>query len=633
MHESVADLETYLRSQEDETLLRFMTCGSVDDGKSTLIGRLLYETKLIFDDELATLKADSARIGTQGGDLDFALLVDGLAAEREQGITIDVAYRYFTTGARKFIVADAPGHEQYTRNMATAASTADLAVILADVARTKELLPQTRRHTHIATMLGVRRLVLAVNKMDMVGYDRQAFASLEAKYRSFASELGIEHVQCIPLSALRGDNVVTKSARMPWYDGPALLPFLETVDMGVEASRRPFRMPVQWVNRPNPDFRGFAGTVSSGLMTVGDRIMAQPSAREARVARIVTKAGDLQRAVKGEAVTVVLDRDIDIARGTVLSDAGAPVAVADQFAVQLLWMSPHEMMPGRLYVMKSGTNTVQAAVTSLKHKVDVNTLHHLAGKTLGLNEIGVCNIGLDKAIPFEPYADSRALGSFILIDPIGNETVGMGLINFALHRATNIHWQNLQISRDARAFQKGQRPGVIWFTGLSAAGKSTIATGLDKRLFGMGMHTYVLDGDNVRHGLNRDLGFTEADRVENIRRVAEVAALMADAGLLVLVSFISPFRNERQMARNLMKKWPFVEVFVDAPLAICEARDPKGLYRKARRNEIGNFTGINSPYEPPENPEITLDTSVLSADEAVERLLGYLRKRGLAPAN
>jgi bifunctional enzyme CysN/CysC len=630
MHGYAASLDAYLRAQERKGLLRFITCGSVDDGKSTLIGRLLYEGKLLLDDQLDSLKAESARIGTQGGDLDFALLVDGLAAEREQGITIDVAYRFFATDRRKFIVADTPGHEQYTRNMATGASTADLAVILADVAKSTELLTQTRRHTYIVSMVGIRNLVLAVNKMDLVNYDQAAFESLSDKYRAFAKQLGVEHVECIPLSALRGDNVVTPSSRMPWYHGPALLPYLETVDFGDESSERPFRMPVQWVNRPSSDFRGFAGTIASGGIKQGDHLKVLPSGQEAQVARIVTRDGDLDSAVTGQSVTLVLDREIDVSRGNVFCDADEPVAIADQFAAHLLWLSPDELLPGRSYLIKTGASMAQASVTSLRHKIDVNTLEHLAGKTLKLNEIGVCHIALDKEIAFEPYSEGRDLGAFILIDRITNHTVGMGLLDFALRRATNIHWQSLDVSREARADQKQQKPAVIWFTGLSGAGKSTIAAALEKRLYSLGMHTYVLDGDNVRHGLNRDLGFTDADRVENIRRVAEVARLMADAGLIVLVSFISPFRTERRMARSLMQPGEFIEVFVDAPLEVCETRDPKGLYRKARRQEISNFTGIASPYEPPENPELRIDSAATSATQAVDVLVEYLQTRGAA---
>ena len=629
MHGSIAALQAYFESHEHKGLLRFMTCGSVDDGKSTLIGRLLYESNLLFEDQLAALHTDSARVGTQGGDLDFALLVDGLSAEREQGITIDVAYRFFTTDKRKFIVADTPGHEQYTRNMATAASTAELAVILVDPSRGTDLLTQTRRHTYIVTMLGVRHLVLAVNKMDLVGYSQDVFDTLAGNYRAFAKELGVDQVTCIPLSALRGDNMLVPSTNMPWHSGPTLLAFLEGVDVTTEQTESPLRMPVQWVNRPNSNFRGFSGTITSGTATVGDRLKVLPSGREARLAKIVTKDKDLESAGEGQAVTLVLDQEIDIARGDVLCEAGEPVEVSDQFAVHLLWMSQEEMIPGRQYLIKMGANIAQASITSLKYKVNINTLEHVAGRTLALNEIAVCNVALDKGLPFEAYRESRALGSFILIDRLTHESVGMGLIDFALRRATNIHWHSLSVDRQARARQKTQKPRVIWFTGLSGAGKSTIAEALDKRLYSLGVHTYVLDGDNVRHGLNKDLGFTEADRVENIRRVAEVASLMADAGLVVLVSFISPFRSERGMARTLMKEGEFVEVFVNASIEVCEQRDPKGLYRKARRGEITNFTGIDSPYEAPENPEVTIQTANLTAEEAAEELLRHLMDSGL----
>jgi len=629
MHAPATALDAYLRAQENKDLLRFITCGSVDDGKSTLIGRLLYEGKLLFDDQLDSLKAESERVGTQGGELDFALLVDGLAAEREQGITIDVAYRFFATDKRKFIVADTPGHEQYTRNMATGASTANLAIILADAYRSTELLTQTRRHTYICSMLGIRHMVLAVNKMDLVGYDQRVFEAYAAKYLAFAKELGITHVECIPMSALRGDNVVKPSERMGWYHGAALLPYLETVDLAGDDWQRPLRLPVQWVNRPNQEFRGFSGTIVSGKVEPGDRIKALPSAQEACVTRIVTRDGDLHTGLRGQAVTVVLDREIDVSRGDVLCGAESPVAIADQFEAHLLWMAQEELLPGRSYLLKLGTSTAQATVSSLKHKINVNTLEHTAAKTLHLNEIGLCNLSLDKPIAFEPYGENRDLGGFVLIDRISNQTIGMGLIDFALRRSTNIHWQSLELTRVARAAQKGQKPAVVWFTGLSGSGKSTIASALEKRLYSLGRHTYVLDGDNVRHGLNRDLGFTDADRVENIRRVAEVARLMADAGLLVLVSFISPFRSERDMARSLMEDHEFIEVFVDTPLELCEARDPKGLYRKARRNEIKNFTGIGSPYEPPERPDVRLETANLSVEEAVDQVVAYLEANSL----
>ncbi|WP_295136392.1 sulfate adenylyltransferase subunit CysN [uncultured Reyranella sp.] len=625
-------LDAYLRAQEKKDLLRLITCGSVDDGKSTLIGRLLYEGKMLLDDQLDSLKAESARVGTQAGDLDLALLVDGLSAEREQGITIDIAYRFFATDKRKFIVADTPGHEQYTRNMATAASTADLAIILADVHRSSELLTQTRRHSYICSMLGIRHIVLAVNKMDLVQYDHAVFEAYVARYMAFAKELGLKQVECIPISALRGDNVVAPSSQMSWYRGIALLPYLETVEFGRETSMRPLRMPVQWVNRPNADFRGFAGTIASGTVRTSDRIKVLPSGQEATISRIVTQDADLETAVDAQAVTLVLDREIDVSRGDVICAAGSPVSIADQFAVRLLWMAAEELLPGRTYLMKAGTGTTQATVTALKHKISINTLEYNAAKTLQLNEIGLCNISLDRPIAFEPYGESRDLGSFILIDRITNQTIGMGLIDFALRRASNIHWQNLEISRAARAAQKNQKAAVIWFTGLSGSGKSTIASALEKRLYSLGRHTYVLDGDNVRHGLNRDLGFTDADRIENIRRVAEVARLMVDAGLLVIVSFISPFRNEREAARNLMGEGEFLEVFVDAPLDVCEARDPKGLYKKARRQQLMNFTGIGSLYEPPENPDAQLDTTRLSVEAAVDQLLSLLEAKGLTSA-
>jgi bifunctional enzyme CysN/CysC len=628
MRDPAAASDRRVDAQEGGGLLRFMTCGSVDDGKSTLIGRLLYESGSLPDDQLAALRADSARIGTQGEGLDYALLVDGLMAEREQAITIDVAWRFFATSKRKFIVADTPGHEQYTRNMATAASTAELAVVLIDGSKGSELLTQTRRHTYIATLLGVRRLVLAVNKMDLVKYDQALFKTLTDKYRAFARTLGIVVVECIPVSALRGDNVAIKSAAMPWYDGPTLLSCLENAETNAVPRDQPFRMPVQSVNRPNPDFRGFCGTIASGTLAVGDPIKILPSGKEALISRILVGDRESTSAQSGEAVTVVLDRDVDAGRGTLFCDCDNPAGVADQFAVHLLWMSAEPMMPGRLYLMKAGTNTISVSITSLKHRVNVNTLERLAARTLELNEIAVCNVSLDRPIPFAPYAECRALGSFILIDRISNETVGLGLIDFALHRASNIQWQPLTVGREARALQKRQRPCVLWFTGLSGSGKSTIANALEALLFQRGMHSYVLDGDNVRHGLNRDLGFTTADRVENIRRVAEVASLMADAGLVVLVSFISPFRSERGLARELMRPGEFVEVFVDAPLTVCEARDPKGLYRMARQGQIANFTGLDSPYEPPENPEIRLDTSVLTIEQTVAGLVDYLERGG-----
>ena len=627
-HQSVlvaSDIGAYLHAQEHKSLLRFITCGSVDDGKSTLIGRLLYESKLIFDDQLAQLAADSQRIGTRGGELDFALLVDGLAAEREQGITIDVAYRFFSTERRKFIVADTPGHEQYTRNMVTGASTAELAVILIDAR--KGVLVQTRRHSFLVHLIGIPRIVLAVNKMDLVGYERAVFEEIVAQYREFAARLGLTDFTPIPLSAVYGDNIIKRSDKMPWYSGPALLEHLETVEVDARLAGRPFRLPVQWVNRPNAEFRGFAGLIASGSLRPGDLLRVLPSGRESRVVRIVTAAGDLEAATAGQSVTVTLDSEVDVSRGDVLAAADDPPQVADQFEATIVWLQEEPMLQGRTYLMKSGTRTVSATVTPLKHRVNVNTLEHEPAERLELNDIGVCELELDRPIPFEPYRDSRALGGFILIDRLTNNTAGAGLINFALRRSQNVHWQALDVDKPLRARLKGQKACVLWLTGLSGAGKSTIANRIEKRLAAAGRHTYLLDGDNVRHGLNKDLGFTAQDRVENIRRVAEVARLMVDAGLIVLVSFISPFRSERRMARELFAPGEFFEVFVDTPLAEAERRDVKGLYRKARRGELKNFTGIDSPYETPENPEIRIDTTALSADEAAARVIARLESR------
>jgi len=620
-----SDIDAYLHAQEHKSLLRFITCGSVDDGKSTLIGRLLYESKLIFDDQLTQLAADSRRIGTRGGELDFALLVDGLSAEREQGITIDVAYRFFSTERRKFIVADTPGHEQYTRNMVTGASTAELAVILVDAR--KGVLVQTRRHSFLVHLIGIPRIVLAVNKMDLVGYARAPFEAIVAQYREFAARLGLTHITPIPLSAVHGDNVITRSDKMPWYSGPALLEHLETVEVDAQLAGRPFRLPVQWVNRPNAEFRGFAGLIASGSVRPGDRLRVLPSGRESRVARIVTAAGDLQAATAGQSVTVALDSEVDVSRGDVLAAADDPPQVADQFEATIVWLQEEPMLQGRTYLMKSGARTVSATVTPLKHRVNVNTLEHEPAERLELNDIGVCELELDRPIPFEPYGESRTLGGFILIDRLTNNTAGAGLINFALRRSQNVHWQALDVDKPLRARLKGQKACVLWLTGLSGAGKSTIANRVEKRLAAAGRHTYLLDGDNVRHGLNKDLGFTAQDRVENIRRVAEVARLMVDAGLIVLVSFISPFRSERRMARELFAPGEFFEVFVDTPLAEAERRDVKGLYRKARRGELKNFTGIDSPYETPEHPEIRIDTTSLSADEAAARVIAHLESR------
>jgi bifunctional enzyme CysN/CysC len=616
------DIEAYLKAHEVKSLLRFLTCGSVDDGKSTLIGRLLYDSKMIFEDQLAALEADSRRVGTQGGEIDFALLVDGLAAEREQGITIDVAYRFFSTDKRKFIVADTPGHEQYTRNMVTGASTADAAVILIDAR--KGVLTQTRRHSYLVSLLGIRHVVLAINKMDLVDWSQARFDEIVAEYRLFADQIGIKHFTAIPMSALRGDNITEPSVHSPWYEGPPLLRWLEDAPVEDDLREQSFRMPVQWVNRPDLDFRGFAGFISAGSVRPGDKIKALPSGRESTVARIVTKDGDLDRAVAGQSITLTLADEIDVSRGDVLAAAGDPPGVADQFETTLVWFDDEPMLPGRPYLMKMGTRTVAAQVNEPKYKVNVNTLEHLAATRLTLNEIGVCNIHLDAPIAFDPYIQTKDLGGFILIDRISNRTVGAGLLHFALRRSQNIHWQALDVTKAARAESKGQKPRVVWLTGLSGAGKSTIANLLEKRLLAAGRHTYLLDGDNVRHGLNKDLGFTEEDRVENIRRVAEVARLMADAGLIVLVSFISPFRAERRMARELMAEGEFLEVHVDTPLAEAERRDVKGLYRKARAGELKNFTGVDSPYEAPENPELRIDTTALSPEDAAETIFRAL---------
>ena len=628
-HEADAAVAAYLQQHEHKQLLRFITCGSVDDGKSTLIGRLLHDTKLLLDDQLAALEADSLRHGTQNGQIDFALLVDGLQAEREQGITIDVAYRFFNTDRRKFIVADCPGHEQYTRNMATGASTADLAIVLVDAR--KGLLTQTRRHSYIVSLLGIRHVVLAVNKMDLVDYDEAVFTRIVEDYRNLAAQLGIAQATSIPLSALNGDNMLASSPRMPWYTGTTLLEHLETVEttsIGDAHRDLGLRMPVQWVCRPDQNFRGFAGTIVSGAVKPGDAIVALPSGRRSRVARIVDGGGggDLADAAVGRAVTLTLEDEIDISRGDVIAAADSPPEVADQFAVHVLWMGEHALLPGRPYWLKIGARTVGASITEIKHRVDVNTQEHLAAKSLDLNEVGYCNLHLDQRVPFEAYAHSRELGGFILIDRQTHATVAAGTIDFALRRAANVHWQHLEVDKFARARSLGQSPHCVWFTGLSGSGKSTVANLVEKRLMAMGMNTYLLDGDNVRHGLNKDLGFSDEDRVENIRRVAEVAKLMVDAGLIVLVSFISPFRAERRMARELFDDGEFIEVFVDTPLAVAENRDVKGLYAKARAGKIPNFTGIDSPYEVPEAPELRLNTEAQTpdvlAEEVVARLLG-----------
>jgi bifunctional enzyme CysN/CysC len=606
-----------------KSLLRFITCGSVDDGKSTLIGRLLYDSKLIFEDQLASLEADSRRIGTQGQEIDFALLVDGLAAEREQGITIDVAYRFFATERRKYIVADTPGHEQYTRNMVTGASTADLAVILVDAR--KGVLTQTRRHSYLAHLLGVRHLVLAVNKMDLVDFDAGRFATIVDDYRAFAASIGVEDFAALPVSGLRGDNVISRSDRMPWYEGPSLLEHLDAVEVDADREqRRPFRMAVQWVNRPNQEFRGFAGLVAAGRIATGDAVRVLPGGRSSRVNRILVGASDVPEAVAGQSVTVCLADEIDCSRGSVLAAAGQPPEAADQFEATIVWMAEEEMLPGRPYWLKLATQTVTVQVQAPKHEVNVNTLERLAARTLALNAIGVVNISTDRPVVFEPYADSRELGGFILVDKLSNATVAAGMLHFALRRSSNIHWQQLEVTREVHAQLKQQRPLVLWFTGLSGAGKSTIANLVEKKLANLGRHTFLLDGDNLRHGLNRDLGFSDADRVENVRRVGEVARLMTDAGLIVLTAFISPFRAEREMVRGMMQPGEFLEVYVDTPLAEAEARDAKGLYRKARAGQLKNFTGIDSPYEAPLQPEIHIDTTRTTAEEAAELIVARL---------
>ena len=626
-----ADVAKWLAEQEQKELLRFITCGSVDDGKSTLIGRLLYDTKQIFDDQLSALESDSKKHGTQGEGIDFALLVDGLSAEREQGITIDVAYRFFASEKRKFIVADTPGHEQYTRNMVTGASTADLAVLLVDAR--KGVLTQTRRHSYLAQLLGIRHFVVAITKMDLVDFDQAAFDSITADYRLFADRIGIANWVPIPLSGLGGDNVSERSGRMPWFDGPTLLEHLDTVPLDAAADAgKPLRLPVQWVNRPDQSFRGFSGQIASGSVVLSQDIRVLPSGRTTRIERIVTADGDLEEAVAGQSVTVTFTHEVDCSRGDVIAAADSPPEVADQFEATIVWMDEHEMLPGRGYWLKLGTQMVTATVQHPKYEVNVSTLEHLAAQTLELNSIGVATMATDREIVFEPYAieggsPNRALGGFILIDKLTNATVAAGMLHFALRRAHNIHRQPLEVSRETHATLKGQKPAVLWFTGLSGSGKSTIANVVEKKLAARGRHTFLLDGDNVRHGLNRDLGFTEADRIENIRRVGEVARLMADAGLIVLTAFISPFRAEREIVRKMLPEGEFIEVFVDTPLADAEKRDPKGLYAKARAGEILNFTGIDSPYEVPEDAEIVIDTMAMSAEEAADRIIAVLIER------
>ncbi len=619
------DIETYLKIHQNKTLMRFITCGSVDDGKSTLIGRLLYDSKMIFEDQLDQLVTDSKRNGTQGDEIDFALLVDGLAAEREQGITIDVAYRFFATEKRKFIVADTPGHEQYTRNMVTGASNADLAIILVDAR--KGILTQTRRHSYLAHLIGVKNIVLAVNKMDLIGYEQTRFDQIVKDYHSFASDIGIEKFTAIPISGFKGDNIALLSTNTSWYTGATLIQHLETVELGQdEYLEGEFHMPVQWVNRPNLDFRGFSGKIASGVIVPGDKIRILPSGKTSTVSRIVTYDGDKDVAVAGQSVTITLSDDVDCSRGQVISAANDPLEIADQFEVTLIWMDDDALIPGRSYYLKIGTQTVSASIASPKYQINVNTSEHIASKSLELNDIGVATVTTDRAIPFAPYYKNRDLGGFILIDKTTNSTVGAGIIHFALRRAQNIHWQSTDIKRTDHASLKNQKPLVLWMTGLSGSGKSTIANAVEKKLARMNRHTFLLDGDNIRHGLNKDLGFTDADRIENIRRVGEISKLMADAGLIVLTAFISPFKSERGMVRNMMEPGEFIEIYVDTPLSIAEKRDVKGLYAKARLGELKNFTGIDSPYEAPDHAEIHIDTTRMSIDEAAEFIINKLIK-------
>ena len=617
------DIEAYLEQHQNKSMLRFITCGSVDDGKSTLIGRLLYDSKMIFEDQLAALENDSRRVGTQGQDIDFALLVDGLAAEREQGITIDVAYRFFATEKRKFIVADCPGHEQYTRNMVTGASTADCAVILIDAR--KGVLVQTRRHSFLCQQLGIRNLVLAVNKMDLIDYDEAKFNAIVSDYAKFAESIGIESFTAVPISGLAGDNITSRSDNTDWYGGPVLIDLLETMQISNTASqKKPFRMPVQWVNRPNLDFRGFSGLIASGTVKPGDELRSLPSGKTSTVKSVVTMDGELDEAVAGQSITITLEEEIDCSRGDVLATADDPPEVADQFETTIVWMDDEPLVVGRGYWLKLGTQMVSVTIAEPKYEIDVNTMEHLASQTLNLNQIGVCEITTDRRIVFDPYTENRALGGFILIDKITNHTVGAGMLHFSLRRSQNVHWQPTDITRDHHASMKNQTPRVLWFTGLSGSGKSTIANEVEKKLALMNRHTFLLDGDNVRHGLNKDLGFTESDRIENIRRIGEVAKLMTDAGLIVLTAFISPFRADRQLVRDMIDGGEFIEIHVDTPLEIAEARDVKGLYKKAREGKLKNFTGIDSPYEPPESPEIRVNTVEMTPEEAADHIIAKI---------
>ncbi len=626
-----SDVDRFVRTYADRPLVRLVICGSVDDGKSTLIGRLLHESKALFDDQLAALEADSRALGTRGGDLDFALVTDGLTAEREQGITIDVAYRHFSTASRTFIFADTPGHEQYTRNMFTGASTAHVALVLVDAR--KGVLTQTRRHTYLLSLLGVRHIVLAVNKMDLAGYAKEAFERIGRDYREFCARLDITGVTCIPIAAVHGENVVASRSAMPWYSGPTVMECLDTLPAGDDLRQGPFRLPVQRIVRPNQDFRGIAGAIASGAVWVGDEVAVLPSGRRSHVSGVFIGDRAVEGAGAGQSVTLTLADDLDVGRGDALADPASPPSIADQFQASIVWLHDQPLFPGRSYLLKLATQSVTATVAPLKYKINVNTLEHVAARRLDMNEVGVCDLELSRPIVFEPYAVSRELGGFILIDRLTSDTVGAGLLHYALRRSQNVRWQPFDVGKHARAALKGQKPCVLWFTGLSGAGKSTIANLVESRLHALGCHTYVLDGDNVRHGLNKDLGFTDADRVENIRRVAELSRLLVDAGLIVLVAFISPFRAERRMARELVDAGEFFEVFVDAPLAVAEARDPKGLYKKARAGELKNFTGIDSPYEPPERTEFHIDTTTITPERAAEMILDRLRSEGLIPAS
>lgn len=620
------DIHAYLRAQENKSYLRFITCGSVDDGKSTLIGRLLYDSKLIYEDQLASIEKDSKKSGTQGDKIDLALLVDGLAAEREQGITIDVAYRFFSTDKRKFIVADTPGHVQYTRNMATGASTADVAVLLIDARYGVQ--EQTRRHAFIASIVGIKHVVVAVNKMDIIDFDQRKYNEIDADFREFAKDLGFAEITCIPMSALDGDNVINASERSDWYNGPTLLGYLETVDVDAVSLDSPFRLPVQWVNRPNLDFRGFSGTVASGTVSVGDEIIVIPSGKRSKVKEIVTFDGNRDIARQDMAITLTLEDEIDISRGDIICKTDAPAEQADQFQAHIIWMSENRLFPGRQYLIKTANKTVPASISKLKHRIDINDFSEVAANTLELNEIGIATISTTAPIGFDPYNDNRTTGAFVIIDKQTNATLGAGMLDFSLRRAKNVVWQDLDVSKAARAAQKNQKPALLWFTGLSGSGKSTIANLVDKRLMDMGRHSYTLDGDNVRHGLNRDLNFSKADRIENIRRIGEVCKLMVDSGLITMASFISPYRAERRLARDLLEEGEFIEVFVNTPLAVAEKRDVKGLYARARAGEIKNFTGIDSEYQAPENPEIEIDTTSMTAEEAADLIVNYMTERG-----